>query len=264
VRTFVVRDDPDERFEQWMLVGLENETVVPESSILSLIAIQLKDANGRILDELRLHFRDYLLSRVDDSWTAVLPESHDAKCYACHPTGLRELRHRRGNVLASAPVRGEPGYSGSETTADPEFSFDRLSALNERIRAHGVAQWLPDMNPDDLGPPLGRSLGCTECHDGVTRGILSVLTDETQLEQKVVTELAMGAFSPGKVFPDEHSMALVDREERADPPLSDDERAELELTRAERRRTFEELEAERFPAWRAWALEVPCTHPEEW
>jgi hypothetical protein len=256
VRTFVVRNDPDERFEQWMLVGLENASVVPEGSVLSLIAIQKKDAHGLPLEGLRLHFRDYLLSLVDDAFATFLPEAHDAKCFACHPSGLRTLVHRRGRVLASAPVRGEPGYPALDV--GPEFAFERLLELNERLRSYGVADFAPDMNPDDLGPPLGRSLGCTECHDGTLRGVLTVMTDEAQLEQKVVDELAMGAFSPGKMFPDEHLMALVDREENGDPPLSDGERAELELARAEHVAYFEELEAERFPAWRAWVLETQC------
>jgi hypothetical protein len=85
------------------------------------------------------------------------------------------------------------------------------------------------------------------------------MTDEGQIEQKVVDELSMGAFSTDKVFPDERLMALVDRERSGNPPLTDEERSELELARAERMRDFEELEAERFPAWRAWALEAPCT-----
>jgi hypothetical protein len=257
VRTFLVRDDPEGRFEQWMLVGLESASVVPEGSVLSLIALEKRNAQGQPLDALRMHFRDYVLSRVDDAFVTTLPEAHDAKCYACHPSGLRTLVHRRGTVLASAPVRGEAGYS--ETDLDPEFGFARLVELNERLRSYGVADFVPDMNPDDLGPPLGRSLGCTECHDGLTRGVLTVMTDEVQIEQKVVNELSMGAFAPGKVFPDERLTALLDREENGDPPLSDDERAELESARTERLRDFEELGAERFPAWRAWALESPCT-----
>ena len=260
VRAYVVRDDPDARFEQWMLVGLESANLVPDGSVLSLIAIQKKDASGRAIDPLRLHFRDYLLSQVDGSWTTFLPEAHDAKCYACHPSGLRALGHRRGNVLLSSPVRGESGYPEADESA--EFAFERLALLNERIRSYGVADWGPAMNPDDLGPPLGRSLGCTECHDGMTRGVLTVMTDEAQLEQKVVGELSMGAFSPGTVFPDVRLMALADREQTGDPPLSDDERTELELARAERLSDFEELAAERFPAWRAWALETPCTSVE--
>jgi hypothetical protein len=257
VRTFIVRNDPDERFEQWMLVGLEGASIVPEGSILSLIAIQKKDAEGRPLDDLRLHFRDYVLSRLDDSFAAYLPDAHDAKCYACHPSGMRTLLHRRGDVLASAPVRGEPGYP--ELDVSPAFAFGRLVELNERLRSYGAANFSPDMNPGDLGPPLGKTLGCTECHDGIARGVLTVMTDEAQIEQKVVAELSMGAFSTGKVFPDERLMALVDRERIGNPPLTDEERTELELARAERIRDFEELEAERFPAWRAWALEAPCT-----
>jgi hypothetical protein len=261
VRTFFVRDDPDGRFEQWMLVGLEDEAMVPDGSILSLIAVQKKDASGGVVDDLRLHFRDYVLSQVGDSWTTALPEAHDAKCYACHPSGLRELGHRRGKVLESSPVRGEPGYP--ELDASLEFAFERLALLNERIRSYGVADFGAAMNPDDLGPPLGRSLGCTECHDGITRGVLTVMTDEAQIERKVVDELSMGAFSRGKEYPDERLMALADREEAGEPPLSDEERTELELGRAKRLSDLEELRAERFPAWRAWVLERSCTSAAE-
>jgi hypothetical protein len=45
--------------------------------------------------------------------------------------------------------------------------------------------------------------------------------------------------------------------------LSEGERAELELARAEHVAYFEELEAERFPAWRAWVLETRCRTGEK-
>jgi hypothetical protein len=158
-------------------------------------------------------------------------------------------------------VRGEPGYP--ELDESLEFAFERLALLNERIRSYGVADFGPAMNPEDLGPPLGGSLGCTECHDGITRGVLTVMTDEAQIERKVVDELSMGAFSRGKEYPDERLMALADREEAGEPPLSDEERTELELGRAKRLSDLEELRAERFPAWRAWVLERSCTSAAE-
>jgi len=256
VRTFITTTDPEDHFEQWMLVGLESNTTVPDGSVMSLIAIQKKDATGQSLDQVRMHFRDYLLSAADGAWALVLPEVHDAKCFACHPSGLRTLIRTHESVLASAPVRGEVGY-GDDAPGD--FGFERLTELNERLLSYGLPDWNGAIEPADHGPALGESLGCPECHDGVTRGVLGISTDEGTLRRKVVEELSMRAFAPERPIPDEPAIALLDRESTSDPPLTEDEVALLEQARAEHLADYEVLVAERFPSWKAWALEAACS-----
>jgi hypothetical protein len=258
VRTFVVIDDPGGRFEKWLLVGLEGGTIVPEQSVLSFIAVQKKDVQGRALARIRLHFRDYLLSSASGSWAVSLPVLHDAKCYACHTSGLRTMIATHESVVVSAPVKGEVGYGDA---APADFGFERLVSFNERLESYGLPDWNGAIDPTEQGPPLGASLGCTECHDGAARDVLTVLTDETTLRRKVVDELSMRAFALGKPIPDEPAIALLDREATDEPPLSDEERAELERARAEHRADYETLVAERFPAWRTWALEKRCASP---
>jgi hypothetical protein len=258
VRTFVAVDDPEGRFEKWLLVGLNAETTVLDETVLSFIAVQRKDARGRDLPRIRLHFRDYLLSNVGGSWEVSLPLLHDAKCYACHTSGLRRLIPTHENVVVSAPVRGEVGY-GEEVPAD--FGFARLASLNERLDAYGLPDWNGAIEPADHGPPLGASLGCPECHDGVTRGVITVTTDEETLRRKVVDELSMRAFADGRPIPDDRAIALLDREKTQNPPLSDEEGAELELARAAHQADYDTLLAERFADWRAWTLEESCANP---
>jgi hypothetical protein len=230
-RTFVALSDPEGRFDQWMLVGLDATlTHVDNPTILSFIGVQKRDANGSALERVRLHFRDYLASAAEGGGYAVeLPENFGGKCYACHTSGLRQL------------------IAGPDT-----------GALNERIRAYGLPDWNGSIDPADHGPRLGESLGCTECHNNEDRGALTVSTSEGMLWQKVVGQLAMRSPHGGAKVPDERAMALLERETTGEPPLTPDESAELERARAEHLEVYETLDAERFPAWRDWVLEVPC------
>jgi cytochrome c peroxidase len=231
VRTFVTVTDPDGRFDQWMLVGLDGTlTHVDNPTIVSFIGVQKKDSSGNTLARVRMHFRDYLAS-ADESgrFGLELPENFGGKCYACHTSGMREL--------IAAPETG---------------------ALNERLRAYGLPDWNGAIDPADHGPRLGESLGCTECHNGEDRGVLTVSTSEGMLWQKVVGQLAMRSPHGGAKVPDERAMALLERETTGEPPLTPDEAAELESARAEHLLDYEALVAERFPTWRDWALEVGC------
>jgi hypothetical protein len=231
VRTFVTLSDPDGRFDQWMLVGLDATlTHVDNPTIVSFIGVQKKDSGANTLSRIRMHFRDYLAS-ADESgrFSLELPENFGGKCYACHTSGMREL-------IPSADT----------------------ALLNERLRAYGLPDWNGTLDPADHGPALGNSLGCTECHNGEDRGVLTVSTSEGMLWQKVVGQLAMRSPHGGAKVPDERAMALLERETTGEPPLTPDETAELEAARAEHLSVYEALVAERFPAFRDWALEVGC------
>ena len=256
IRTFVTVADPDDRFEQWMLVGLDaSATLVKDGSILSFIGVQKRDTLGRKLPKVRLHFRDYIVSNAQGSWGLLLPEEHTGKCFACHGSGMRLLIPTHESVVASAPVRGEMGY-GAPVPQD--FGFQRLSQLNQRLLSYGLPDWNGSIDPADHGPALGESLGCTHCHNGVVRGVLTVSTDEETLKRKIVDELSMRSFGPGKSVPDQEAIALLDRAKTGTPPLSVEEQAALDRARAEHWADYQTFVAERFPVWKAWALAVPC------
>jgi hypothetical protein len=92
----------------------------------------------------------------------------------------------------------------------------------------------------------------------VDRGVLTVTTSEGVLWQKVVGELSMRSTRDGHDVPDLRAMNLEEREKTADPPLTPDETAALARARAEHLSDYEALVAERFPAWRSWAVAVSC------
>ena len=256
VRTFVTVRDSADRFEQWMLVGLDaSMTLVGDGSVLSFIAVQKRDAWGQVLQRVRLHFRDYVVSNAEGSWNLLLPEEHTGKCFACHSSGMRLLIPTLGSVALSSPVAGEKEY-GAGVPAD--YGSQRLAQLNLRLLSYGVPDWNGDIDVADHGPQLGESLGCTSCHNGLKRGVLTVSTDEDTLKRKIVDELSMRAFAPGKEVPDRAAIDLLERAKPGAPPLSRDEQTALDRARAEHRADYQAFIAERFPAWKAWTLEQPC------
>jgi hypothetical protein len=229
-RAFVAVTDPEGRFDQWMLVGLQADLTAAENpAILSFIAVQKKQASGAELERVRLHFRDYVVTARSEGATLELPENFGGKCYACHTSGLR--------LLIPTP---------------------ESAALNERIAAYGMVDWNGTLEPADHGPRLGESLGCTECHDGYDRGALTVSTSEGMLYQKMVEQLSMRSPHDGQKVPDEEAMALLERQNGGTPPLTPDESAALARAQAEHLSDYEALMADRFPAWKAWVLEVAC------
>jgi len=256
-RTFVTVSDPDGRFDQWFLfaVGADAERV-QDGSVMSFLAVQKKDAGGRELTRTRVHFRDYVVAQADGAWSLSLPELHDAKCAGCHASGPRALLRTHGTLVDSAPVSGEPDYGA--TVAPSEFGFTRLSALNDRLLAYGLPDWARTLDLASRGPLLGESLGCTSCHDGVTRGALTVFLDEETIKHKMIDELSMRAFAPGRAIPDTRAIALLDREQTNAPPLAATEQVELETARAEHQADHEAFSASRFPTFQAWAVAVPC------
>ncbi|HEX6767461.1 MAG TPA: hypothetical protein VF103_18310, partial [Polyangiaceae bacterium] len=198
----------------------------------------------------------YRATVADGATTLELPEGFGSKCYACHTSGLREFLPTRETVAESAPVLGEEGYD--ESDVPPDFGLERLARLNEMVGSYGLPDWAGSIDPADHGPALGDSLGCTDCHDGADRGVLTVTTGEGVLFQKMVGELSMRSTRDGHDVPDRRAMTLLEREKTGDPPLSADEAAALERSRAEHLADYDALVAERFPAFRDWALAFGC------
>ncbi len=256
VRTFINVLDAENRFEQWMVVGLEDNTRVSNPAIMSFIAVQKKDGGGRELPRVRMHFRDYLVTQAEGSWKLELPESYNGKCYACHASGMRLLIPTRESIAESAPVKGEEGYG--QPTVATDCGLRRLVAFNQRLLSYGVPDWNGTLEPGDHGPPLGKGLGCTLCHDGSFRGVLTVSFSEGMLWQKVVGQLSMRSPRDGKSVPDQRSMSLLEREKTGVPPLSTDEASELDQARADHLADYDAIVQDRFSSWRAWVLEQPC------
>lgn len=255
VRTFVMIPDALDRFDQWLLVGLGEDDSVLSPSPVSFIAVQKMDARGQYLPTIRLHFRDYMASTADGPWKLSLPESLEGKCYSCHASGVRQLLTARGSITASTPVLGEPGYG---EPVDPDFGMTRLASFNEQLALYGLNDWNGTIEPADHGPQLGGDLGCTTCHNGRMRGPLTVSTSEGTLRQKMVEQLSMRSPLHGQSVPDLEAMELLERETTGTSPLSTEEIAALERARAQHEADYEMLMAERFPAWRAWLLDVRC------
>jgi hypothetical protein len=229
VRTFVSTRDAQGRFDQWMLVGLDEDGLVPTPSIMSFIGVQKTDPSGKSVDKVRLHFRDYLLTRDAGSWKVELSTTLDGKCYACHGSGMRLL-----------------------------IPTAQSASVNALLLSYGLPDWGSTLDPADHGPPLGSALGCNGCHDGVTRGVLTVSTSEGMLRQKVVDQLSMRSPLGGKRVPDQAAMDLLARETNQVPPLSAKEVSALDEARADHMADYQSIVVSRFSDWKAWVMAKPC------
>lgn len=176
-RIFVVVPDPAGRFDQWTLLNVldASPSVVDVTRTMSFVAVQKRDASGAPLPRVRLHFRDYMLAAAPEGGYRVTLDDHGlTKCYACHPSGARQIIPRRTSMLSALPVRGEPGYP--EGPAPEGFALARLGELNHRLASYGMPDWNGLVDVESLGPRLGQDLGCTGCHNGATRGPITLMT----------------------------------------------------------------------------------------
>jgi hypothetical protein len=252
-RIFLLVPDPGGAFDDWMLLNLSGEPgkrmTVDVAKTMSFIGVQKKDAQGNPLPKVRLNFRDWLISAAPAGGYGVTPADSDTKCYACHASGTRQLISRRTPFLAAQPVRGEPGF-GRDAAPDPAFAQRRLDELEARLRSYGLPDWNGTLDLPSFGPPIGEAQGCTECHDGSYRGVLSVMMSETQIEEKVHYELAM---PPTKRLP-----ALLERSEMKNPPLTPAEQKELDDAYAAHAKLAADVLGSRTETLRRWLLQTKC------
>jgi hypothetical protein len=255
LRTFVHVTDGDDRFEQWLLFGVDStQPSLNPQDLVSFIAIQKKTASGAQLGAVRLHFRDYALA-YDGTWKVDLPVGDEGKCYACHGSGVRQLIPYAGSETTSAPVNGEPDALAADPAA---FGAARLAGFNELLASYGLPDWNGTIAADDYGPRLGSELGCTHCHDGRTRGPLTVFTSEGMLYQKVLGQLSMRAFTGTEAVPDWPAMELLHREQTVSDSLSAAERLALDAARAQHQKDYDALVSSRLPSLQAWLLAKRC------
>jgi hypothetical protein len=252
VRTFVFIPDPQGRFDQWMLLNFlkKDQPAIDPRTPMSFIAVQRKDASGHDLAKVRLHFRDYNMTPSRGGFQLDLFEDRNGKCYSCHPGGMRQLIPRRGVVLDARPVSGEAAYDPGAHAAPPGFALQRLQELNTRLLSYGLPDWEGLIVPEHHGPALGASLGCTACHDGSIRGLLTVSTSPRQVQHKISDELAMPP-TPGLV-------PLLERSENPRVKLSKAEVETLHAAVEQHAQVNQAFDASRSPELKRWLLEVRC------
>jgi len=243
--------EPDGRYERWFVFEIDPKSwQIGDPTIVSFIGLETPEGARP-----RPHFRDYLVRSGASGWTAELPEGFGGKCYACHPNGLRQLLPSAGSVTLAAPVRGEPEFGGDFEPRS--VGLARLGAFNRHIASFTPPDWGSSLEVADHGPALGSSLGCPSCHDGQTRGALSVMTSEGTLWQKVVGQLSMGRTGNDRGVPDAPAMALLERLATG-AELSETDASELDAARARHERDFRDLVASRAPELERWLLENEC------
>jgi hypothetical protein len=244
-RMFMLISGAGDAFDAWMLLNLGGR--LPNLSVdvektMSFLAVQKKDARGRSFPKTRLHFRDYVLSPAGGGYRAT-PGDTSTKCYACHISGVRQLISRRTPFLYAAPVNGE----GS---AAPDLAMARLRMFDERLRSYGLPDWNGTIDVPRLGPPIGAEQGCTACHDGQYRGVLTMMTSTEQILEKVQYELSM---PPAKEL-----ARLFERSEMREPPLVSAEQQTLDAAAKAHKRLAQVVLDGRSATLSRWLLATPC------
>jgi hypothetical protein len=244
-RTFIFIPDPQGRFDQWMLLNLQNgESTIKKETPFSILTVQKADAAGQRFPRVRLRFRDYTIVPARPGYKLMLNESNNGKCYSCHTNGVRQLIARHTPILEAEPVRGE-------TVSDTQdFAFRRLMEFNRKLRSYGRPDWGGEVIPENNGPMLGKEQNCTDCHNGESRAALTVLTSTNQLERKIYHELSMP--------PDTALPALIERKEFNPRGFTPEAAASLREAFGAHAAMARNFESSRLPALKEWFLEKSC------
>ena len=250
-RTFVYKPDPSGKFDQWMLLNLGDGTTVNTVMPLSFIGVQKTDATGQKLAKIRLNFRDFNISKdAAGTYSVSARDDGNGKCYSCHPSGLRKLIDYRTPVLEAKPVKGEAGFQADGSNVPADFGFKRLKELNAIIEGYGLPDWDGMIVPENHGPALGKDQGCTACHNGESRGLLTVSTSIDQIEKKIYYQLAM----PAEADADR----LLEGDALKNPPLSAADQVALNALLEKHDLITTDFENARFPALQSWMTETAC------
>lgn len=249
VRTFILVQDPADRFDQWILLNLsgKGDKSIGKGMPVSIVSVQKRTAAGELLDQVRIHFRDYEVKLGYPTPRLTVNETGNGKCYSCHASGMRQLIPRITHVLEALPVKGEPWFNRQPPS---DFAYRRLAEFNKTIRRYGTNDWDGMIQPEAFGPALGESQGCVSCHNGESRGILTVATSAAQLRRKFVTELSMP--------PSDGMIRMLERSEMANPPLNPTEKRQFEQAVHGNQALAAEFIASRFPELKRWLLRTSC------
>lgn len=210
----------------------------------SLITVQKKDKDGNILMRPKLHFRDVVLG--GEIYLGKGKPNANSKCYSCHPSGLRPLIPYTSTFTAADALPSDPPAIQQMTRA--ERGMARVLEFNKIFESYGNVEFNDAYIPEEHGPPLGKAQGCTDCHDGQTRGILNYSTQISQIEEKMVGELLMP-------FSDHALQMRVDFAANKLDTLGLSKMQQLEDTNS---RLFEGYVKDRVTTTRQWLLATSC------
>ena len=171
---------------------------------------------------------------------------------------MRQLIPRLTSSLSAKPVKGDQdsdsvsgsafgSFSGSLTS---DFAIRRLHEFNRLMRRYGEPDWTQLVIPENHGPALGEAQGCTSCHDGKTRGILTFSTSISQIERKTFNGLSMP--------PQSGEPRLLEREEMRNPVLDESEKRNLMCIRKHHHELLDEFLKSRPLELKKWLLETTC------
>ena len=254
-RIFLYLPDAKERFDQWLLINItpDLKKIDPDLPI-SFIGVQKQDALGHRLEKVRLNFRDYFPIQSENGYKLQIYSDSNGKCYSCHNSGMRKLMlvDRQPYVMSANPVKGDADYDPSVLTP-AEIGKRRWREFNRKLMSYGLPDWDGTIHVEDHGPALGEKQGCIDCHNGVDRGILTIETSNSQIDQKIWKELAM---------PPETGMSLTDLLVKAvvgNPPLKPDEQERLGEGEDHHDDILKDYEESRLPTLRDWLLQNSCS-----
>lgn len=240
-RTFI--NIPGDKFDQWILY--DGPIQPGPATLTAIITVQKQDSSGRHLSPYKVHFRD--LNYGTSPSANVQPAIVDgAKCYSCHPAGVRPLITYQTKYTSAEPVAGEA--PPNPPLSDADFGLQRIKYFNNIMRAYGPLDFDGAYLPQEHGPALGAAQGCTGCHDGHTQGILTFSTSTEQIQQKLVNELSMP--------PSPHLADLQTKEYLN--LLSAEEKTELANAQMARGNTYSQFMADRPETVKKWVLSQPC------
>jgi hypothetical protein len=171
-----------EKSDRWILA-------VPESRIVDIIALENRE---------KIHFREFedqgKAPKGVDRYSIKGGGTPAGACFVCHLSGIRKIIPEPGTV------RDSLGKSGLLS----------LTKINSFISAYDLPDWHGSIDQKSHGPPMGKSVGCTSCHEGTIRGILNRSTNRATIELKVMKDKSMPPGMAGQLS-DADRKALVDR-----------------------------------------------------
>jgi hypothetical protein len=235
------------QFDQWVVYDAEAGGEI--ARVPSIIGIWKTDAAGNPFASPKIYFRDIFLTGAGNASPTTPLVEDGAKCYACHPNGLRPLIPFQTQFTGAKPA-------GNEAQLPPQareaLGLRRIQQLNQVMASYGILDPDGHYSVAEQGPALGKSQGCVLCHNGANRDALTYYSMVSQVRQKLVDELSMP--------PSTHLTQLLTKQQQN--RLTEAELGELDATIAARAKMFDKFEADRPLAVKQWLTATSCV-PEQ-